>query len=54
MSTTSRRTPPLKRPAIGHTDDLAVLERERDSDEPSRIEQDRWRGEGVVGDNHTD
>ena len=54
MSTTPRRTPQVKRPAMRHSEDLAILEREHDSDEPSRIERDHWRGEGVVGDNHTD
>jgi hypothetical protein len=29
------------------------MEREHDN-EPSHIEQDHWRGEGVVGENHTD
>jgi hypothetical protein len=52
MGTTPRRTPPAKRPA--NDGELAVLEHDDNPDEPNRVQPDRWRGDGVVGDNHTD
>ncbi len=53
MSMTPRRKAPLQRPA--DDDDLAVLERDEDRTERfNRIERREWRGEGVVGDDHTD
>ncbi len=56
MSMTPRRKAPAQRPR--DDGDLAVLERGEDRIElprgSNRIERRDWRGEGVVGDNHTD
>lgn len=57
--TQKRRTPAYKAPADTSPDgDLAVLERDEQQDErgyrPDRIERRDWRGEGVVGNYHTD
>lgn len=56
--TQKRRAPAFKPPAdISEAGDLAVLDHdernERDA-RPGRIERRDWRGEGVVGNYHTD
>ncbi|HVA12554.1 MAG TPA: hypothetical protein VNF99_04845 [Stellaceae bacterium] len=58
---THKRRPPAHKPAEQERiadGDLAVLEREEDRDEPragpQRRERYGWRGEGVVGNYHTD
>jgi len=57
--TQKRRVPAHKPPADKSEDgDLAVLDRDDERDEPifqpGRIERRDWRGEGVVGNYHTD
>jgi hypothetical protein len=54
-----RRPPRDRRPAEEVEEGgIAVLDREKDQNAPSwrsrRIERRDWRGEGVVGLNHTD
>lgn len=59
MSMTQKRRPPAyKAPADTAEDDVAVLDRDDQRDEPdprrSRVERRDWRGEGVVSNYHTD
>jgi hypothetical protein len=52
MSTTPKRKQD-KQPA--KKEELAVIDREDDHPHrPSHVEHQEWRGEGVVGENHTD
>jgi hypothetical protein len=60
MGMTQKRRPPAYKPPADKSEDgdVAVLERDDDRDEPgfrrSRVERRDWRGEGVVGNYHTD
>jgi hypothetical protein len=64
MGMTQKRRPPAYKPPVDKSDDkpedgdLAVLERDDDRGAPdfrrSRVERRDWRGEGVVGNYHTD
>jgi hypothetical protein len=55
MTTTPRRIPTSEKPA--HDRDIVLQKRhpDRTAKPPiSPVEPNDWRGEGVVGDNHTD
>lgn len=57
--TQKRRVPAYKAPADTSEDgDVAVLDRDDERDgrdyRPGRVERRDWRGEGVVGNYHTD
>jgi hypothetical protein len=60
MGMTSKRRPPAYGPPADKAEDgdIAVPEREGDREHrgarPGRIERRDWRGEGVVGNYHTD
>lgn len=60
MTTTSKRNPPTQRPPVERLEggDFAAFEpsgtRDEEKERPSRIERREWRGEGVVGNYHTD